>query len=428
MIKVTHVNTLASGGAAKACLRLHQNLQGKVASKVLCLKERPKKNDNSTPIDNTFIFSQNWHNPYLIQNRIKAEWHRRKSQTQLPTQPQYEPFSLPNIPFDLENDPHIRNSDIIHLHWVSGFVNIFRFFKNLKKPIVWTLHDMAAFTAGCHYSFDCQNFIDNCKPCFQLKNKENNQLTSKILRRKKDVFAKQSQVHIVALNQWMRNLVQKSAVMNTLPTYVIPNALAKNSFQHIEKSAARKQLNLPENIKILTFVAESVNTYRKGIHLLLPALEEIAKSKSVMTYAIGRVDAANLNSKHIHCVGEVQSEAQLNLWYSASDAFLLPSLRDNLPNTVMESLACGTPVIAFAQGGVSEMIQEGFNGMLCPELTIESLKKTLYKFLELPSYFFKGAEINKKSWQDYHPEKQTQNYLKLYESLISTAWLTYSHT
>lgn len=419
MIRVVHINTLASGGAAKACLRLHQNLQGKVQSKVLFLKERPKKSNGCMPLDNTFIFFQKWNNPYFIQNRIRAERHRRQSQKQLPTKTQYEPFSLPKTPFDLTKDPHVQNADIIHLHWVSGFVNTAHFFKNLKKPVVWTLHDMAPFTAGCHYSFRCQNFTQSCRPCFQLKNQTSNQLTSTILRNKRDIFTGQSQIHIVTLNKWMCNLVNKSAAMKRLSTYIIPNALVQNSFQPIHKSEARKQLNLPEDTKIWLFIAESVNTYRKGIHLLLPALSQIAKNKSkVITYAIGKFDKASIEAKHIRWMGEVQNEQKLNLWYSAADAFLLPSLQDNLPNTVMESLACGTPVIAFTQGGVSEMIQEGKNGMLCPDLTVESLKKTLYNFLELPSNFFKSEEISRQTWKYYHPEQQTQRYLKLYESLV----------
>lgn len=257
------------------------------------------------------------------------------------------------------------NPDIVHLHWIAaGFIRIETLAK-INKPIIWTLHDMWAFTGGCHYDEECGKYINNCGHCPILGSNKKNDLSSKIWKRKEKSW-KNLDLTVVTPSSWLGECAKKSSLFYKTRVEVIPNGIDLNRFKPIGKNIARDILCLPKNKKLILFGA--LSDKRKGFTLLKEALKKYSskENKDIELVIFGSSkpkDEENLGFK-THYLGRLNDEISLALIYSASDAMIVPSIQDNLPNTIVESISCGTPVVAFDVGGIHDMIEHQKNGYL----------------------------------------------------------------
>lgn len=409
---VLHITTSTSGGAAVACIRLHQGLQqSTVNSEVLCLKDY-KNMANRVP--QIHEFADNFFKTIIRKGKFWIYEQKLKSKLRN-QQPGFETFSTIDTMFDITRHPLYIKADIIHLHWICGFMDFVSFFKKNTKPVVWTLHDMFPFTGGCHHADGCEGFVTDCNNCPQLKNCPDKQLALNQLCKKREAMLQSDSVIIVTPSSWLNNLSAKSSLFKKYPHYVIPNGVDETVFCPGNKAEARKKLKLATDNNIILFVAHSVSNFRKGSHLLFEAVSKL-KTEKVQIIAAGKTNGLP-NDLPFMSLGEIDDPHQMALAYQAADLFVLPSLAENLPNTIAESLLCGTPATGFNVGGIPEMIIDGQTGFLCKKITATNLAETIDLFFK-EKHTFNATEIRNISVEKYSRTKQSEQYKNLYNRII----------
>lgn len=277
-------------------------------------------------------------------------------------------FSPSIIPTRTISKINKLNPSVVHLHWIcSGFIRIEEL-KKIKKPIIWTLHDSWAFTGGCHIPYTCEKYHEDCGKCPTLSSKNEYDLSRLILLRKKKSW-QNLEIIIVTPSTWLHNCAKNSTLFSNSRVELIPNGIDITKFKPIDKNLARNQLSLPKTKKIILFGAvNSTSDPNKGFKYLKDSLYYLKKQKALenvdlVIFGGKSIDLNNLGLK-IHSTGKIYQDDTLALLYSAADVFVVPSLSENLPNTILESLACGTPCVAFNIGGIPDLIDHKNNGYL----------------------------------------------------------------
>lgn len=396
-MKVVHISSSDSGGAGIAARRLNDALNNVgIDSKLLCVhKSTSSKNIEQYRIPLGAKILTHTHFP-IGQNKYLNSLSKYECE--------YEAVSFPEAFFDISDNELVKNADVINLHWVGSILNYKRFFSHVKQPIVWTLHDMNPFLGIAHYMGDLN------------KNVGFKHIEDKVLRMKYQAVSRHERIHVVTLCDWMRQYSTCSRVFYSRPHSTIPNSINTDIFNRRDKQACRKALNLSPEDKIILFCAQSIHNHRKGFDLLLSALKRIP-SNTVLAI-IGAADNLKLPSDLKHVIfGSVNNELLLSIIYSASDLFVLPSREDNLPNTMVEALCCGAPVVAFSNGGMRDVIEDNISGILVREQSAEALAKAINQVLFSTSTF-NNQGISDKARELFHPVRQANEYISLYQSLL----------
>lgn len=278
-------------------------------------------------------------------------------------------YSLGMAGFDVSKMELVRNADIIYIHWINdnflGIKDLNRII-SLNKPVVFFMHDMWLLTGGCHHSFECKKYQTYCKKCPNIPNRFFSNLSSYVFSRKRKMLLADN-VFVQAPSRWLVECVRKSALFGDVVVDTVPNTFDDNIFKPVDKSLARTVLNLPLHKKLLLFGANGghKNPY-KGWEYLVEALRK-SNLQDVEVVVLGsKLDNHSRTeiSCRIHSVGTLYDEYSLALLYSAVDVFVTPSLADNFPNTILESLACATPVVAFNVGGIPDLVRHTKTGYL----------------------------------------------------------------
>lgn len=422
-MKVLHINTLGFGGAATACIRLHQGLlKLGVESDLLMLNRGASSVERSHQFVKPPLAGRkkllNKATRVFKELGLSGKSAEARREDLLRNRPQgYEAFSFPDTAFNLTEHPLYKQADVVNLHWVAGFVDYTSFFCGGNKKHVWTLHDMNPFTGGCHYSEGCEKFMSSCNMCPQLANTIDPDHSSGLLEVKKHSILKMKDLlKVVSPSRWLLGLSKSSRLFGALEHLHIPYGLNGDVFKPLAKKASREQLGLPQDKTIILFVSEHLFNRRKGIHLLLQALEKLGRKENAMLCTVGKAVVDNVVAGNYRHLGPVSDERLMAAVYSAADVFVIPSTEDNLPNTVLESLMCGTPVIGFPSGGIPEMVSDGENGYLCSHIGSEDLAIQLLRFIDQPERFDR-TEISKMAAAKYGLEIQAKAYLSLYNDL-----------
>ncbi|MDR2684231.1 MAG: glycosyltransferase [Prevotellaceae bacterium] len=426
-MKILHINTSDRGGAANACLRLHKGLlSAGVDSKVLVLY---KSNNN---IPQVFTFEALTIKEKSVSEKIKGKikyiliklYLYRNSPNKIKVQRQMlaqsrdyrlEMFSFPESDYDITDSQLFKDADIIHLHWVADFLDYQTFFAKCKKPVVWTFHDQNPMLGIEHYA-EWYSAIDN--DGFPVKRTISNierTISDEKFQIKKEALSKFNNLNIVTVCHWMKSECEVSEIYNRFAIFMIHNGLNGNIFQPRNKVFARSLLDIPQDKNIILFVADNISNNRKGYEYLLRALRKI-NNENVMLCSMGSKNAEIINNKHITEFGNISDERLMSVIYSAADVFVIPSLMDNLPNTVLESLLCGTPVIGFPVGGIKDMVIDGQNGYLTNEISVSALAGTINKFLQNPK-IFDTRQIRKDAVERFESSVQAKNVLNLYKKI-----------
>ena len=283
----------------------------------------------------------------------------------------HSPAILPSGKLEALNS---SDADLLHMHWVQGEMLSITEIGRLRKPAVWTLHDMWAFCGAEHYTEEFrwrEGYHRQNRPSYET----GFDLNRWTWNRKRKHW--QRPIHIVTPSRWLAQCVRESALMRNWPVSVIPNPIDTERWRPIEKVLARELLGLPKNVPLLLFGAiGGGKDPRKGFDILQAALHHLkGKVPELQLVIFGQFRPQNLPELGfpIHYIGHLHDDLSLRALYSAADAFMLPSRQDNLPNTGVESLSCGTPVIAFDTCGLPDIVVHQENGYLARAFDPEDL-------------------------------------------------------
>jgi glycosyltransferase involved in cell wall biosynthesis len=358
-MKILHVNTSdISGGAARAAYRIHKGLQRiGMVSKMLV---QTKLSDDKTVIGPGNKFKKGL---ALLRPTLDITFKNLFSgDSKTIFSPAWVSFS--DIP------SHIKSiaPDIVHLHWICDGMLRIEDLKRINKPIIWTLHDMWAFTGGCHYNAGCERFRQSCGNCPQLNRMGENDLSRSVFKRKEKAW-NGLDITIVTPSKWLAECAKESSLLKGRCIEVIHNGLNLNLFKPIDKTTACEIWDLPINKKLILFGAmEATSDHRKGFDMLYKGLKQLAAKWSdkaeLVVFGASEPENPPDFGLPVHYLGLLHDDVSIALLYSAADVMVVPSLQEAFGQTASESLACGTPVVTFGATGLLDIVEHQLNGYL----------------------------------------------------------------
>ena len=413
-MKVLQLSTSdINGGAARAAYRLHQGLQNMGVTSQMLVQSK-SSNEESVAAPKTNLSEG------IVKTRVTFDYLPLK----LYPQRQGTTFSPQWLPDTVSSRVAQLAPDIINPHWINqGFVQIETLAK-LQRPLVWTLHDMWAFTGGCHYSQDCDHYTATCGACPQLGSSKDWDLSRWIWQRKSKAW-KHLNLTIVTPSQWLGKCASSSSLFKSLRVEIIPNGIDIELYKPIHRQVARELLKLPQDKQIILFGSlRATGDKRKGFHLLQPALQELSQSGwkdklELVIFGASQPENPPELGFEAHYLGTLSDDLSLAIIYSAADVFVLPSTQENLPNTLMEALACGTPCVAFNIGGMPDMIEHKKNGYLAQPYKIEDLAQGIAWVLENKERHQKlSYHAREKVEQEFTLEIQASRYVSIFREIL----------
>jgi glycosyltransferase involved in cell wall biosynthesis len=422
-VKITLINTMdVQGGAARAAYRLHKGLRGIGAESTYFVRDR-RLNEPTV-------------RQFIPDPSDAAVRHRAKCKAQLASaynayqetrDTDMEDLSSERVDGDENFFVQRPPADIFNLHWVAGFVDYHMFFtlERTNSPVVWTLHDMNPFTGGCHYDGGCNRFREQCGKCPVLGSDADTDITRDTFAAKAAIFEKwpDDRLHIVAPSQWLRDAARSSALFRKFDTTCIPYGIETDVYRPMDKLLARSRLGLPADARVVFFISHHVGQARKGFHELVEALSLMPDTKNLILIGIG--DKANIPVDapfRVLQIKYISNDEKIAEIYSAADITALPSRQDNLPNTMLESLSCATPVVGFRVGGIPDMIKDGETGFLGDAGNVESLGAALVDaFSDMDRLRECGLRGRTLIEKQHTLSAQAHTYMELYQSMHDVA-------
>jgi len=352
--KLTVLHIIASdisGGAAKGAFYLHESLIEKGVDSIL-LKQMggdiPKKNVYS--ISNS-IYTKILRFIYTYLDRFPLFRYTKRERIA------FSPFIYG---FDITKNSFYGEADIIHLHWVNqGMISLSNL-KKIKKPIVWTLRDMGVFTGGCHHSFACHKYENECGACPILKSNKKHDLSSNIQKRKIRLLPRN--IQYVAISNWLKDCAERSRLLKDSKINVIYNGVDVNSFTLLSKIESRKELGLPNDKKIICLGAINPKDPYKGFRYAMESLSYLNKDFFFIFFGSLNSNEIPLSPNQFKNFGYISDTNYLNRIYSSSDVFLAPSIAEAFGKTLVEAMLSGTPVVCFDNGGPKDIVEHKKNG------------------------------------------------------------------
>ena len=377
-MKVLIVNTSErAGGAAVAACRLMEALNNHgVKTKMLV---RDKESDRLSVVGLNHVVRSQW--PFLWERlSVFCRLHFNKKRL-------FE-IDMANAGVDITRLPEFQEADIVHLHWINqGMLSLkgIRQILESGKPVVWTMHDVWPATAICHLTLECRNFTTRCHHCWYLPGGGGkNDLSARVWRKKEAMLAK-GNIRFVACSQWLASEARQSALLAGKEVDSIPNPIDTRVYRKFSQVEARRQLKLPENERLMLFVSQRVTNRYKGMDYLVTACQQLAEQYPDMVAQTGIIilgghaeEVASQLPFKTYPLGYVSDEQQIVRVYNAADVFVLPSLSENLPNTIMEAMACGVPAVGFNVGGIPEEIDHQKNGYVAAYRDADDLARGLH--------------------------------------------------
>jgi len=392
-MKILLITYSLKGGAGKACHRLYEALKSVNSEiKILYLDGFLEVNPDIQPYFNS-------KSKFYI-NQVSGQIHNKlatifyKKDRLLYKKPFLHTWLKYHVLFDW--------ADIINLHWLGNTLNWRVFFKKVKKPIVWTLHDMLPFSGGYHYSCETEHKISNL---------------AIETEKKKTRYLRYSKIAIVAPSQWLLEVSKNHLPFKGLEHTRIFNCISSDFFKPIEKEISRSILGLPQDKKIILFSADNIQSIRKGYNLLIDAIKSM-RDLNIFLLSIGkgaRQTGLDVPNKEL---GMLYDEYSLSLAYSCADIIVVPSIEDNSPNIILESFACGRPVVGFNVGGIPELINDLELGFIIEQIGSKELELGIRKALDKK---YDAKYIRRNFQARFHYEVAQRKYNDLFLTLCSKA-------
>ena len=322
-----------------------------------------------------------------------------------------------------------QKPDIIHCHNLHGGYFDLRALPSLSSqvPAILTLHDAWLLSGHCAHSFDCERWRTGCGQCPDLTIYPSirRDATAYNWQRKRDIYSR-SRLYVATPSQWLMNKVGQSILAPAiLERRVIHNGVDLSVFRPGDKAAARTTLGLPHNLPILLFVGQRTKSNQfKDYATMESALRKVAtksNGQDLLFLCLGEVSKdESIGRSRVRFIDYQHDLAKVAMFYQATDIYLHAARADTFPNTVLEALACGTPVVATAVGGIPEQIEDGVTGFLTPPADPEAMATRIQQLLadaELRRTMgSKAAEVARKR---FSLDRQVDEYLEWFNDIVS---------
>ncbi|MBN2547923.1 MAG: glycosyltransferase [Anaerolineales bacterium] len=401
------------GGAARAVYRLHQGFR-------------------SLGIDSQMVVQRSiTHQRYIHAPQSKLDRGISALRPSIDQLPQWlfapsgmTEYSMGWFPDRVASRVWALKPDIVHLNFLGkGFVRP-ETLPRFHRPLVWTLHDEWAYTGGCYHAGSCERYKASCGVCPKLESRHENDFSRWVWQRKQRAWHNLS-ITLVCPSRWLAERAGRSSLLSGQDVRVIANGVDLERFKPLDRQTARQWLNLPQEKRLILFsaVRAAQNPY-KGFQFLpelLQRLSDLGWQERMELLILGEGDAQDFPEAAlpVRWFGHVQDEITVALLNAAVDVLVVPSLQDNLPNTVIEALACGTPCAAFRVGGIPEMLDHQENGYLAALGDASDLAAGVHWILEDPvRYGHLTLQARQTAEGRYDLFQQARQYASLFEELI----------
>ncbi len=408
-LTVAHLGAGLGGGANIAGLRLHQALRRRGVDSRFYYGSGDSNDPSLIPVFQNRSFF--WRNIAAL----AVSWRSRKE----------APGGFVTSPSWIRRTPIQATGKlpgVVNLHWVARWLDLPSFFSSLPPglPVVWTLHDLIPITGGCHYPGECAGFTQTCGNCPQQKRPHRHDATHKFFRVKAHWY-KKINLHFVGNSEWTTSQIRRSGLAKHAKSiHTIHYGLDVGEYTPVDKLCARRALGIPDDRFVVGFACVDFSEERKGASRLLEALKVLpARKILLLTFGAGKwplaseietIQLGTLNSPQLQC-----------LFYSALNVFATPSRAETFGNTALEAMACETPVIAYAAGGLTDVVVDGETGLLEPEIgSVPGLARMLQWMWQHPvERQAMGMAARRRVLAHFTDRLMAQRYTALYQELLS---------
>jgi len=408
-MKILHINKSPFGGAFTGAYRLHKALLKNGISSKMLVSATP----GNSNLKEIYVCNNKFRSPCLL-NRglsklgfpVTANQKQRSYLKGL--KGEFEIISFPFSDFDITESKEYQEADIIHLHWIAGFIDYKRFFKKCKKPVVFTLRDLNPIQGIFHYEGDKERnkYFDNLeKKALEIKISSLKNFTEQML--------------IVGISNCIAEKSKHSRIFKDFQHYVIHNCIDASSYKLYDKAEARRILNISNTSIVFSFVSDNTNNIRKGLDLVQGAFKDLTDKKEIVLLSVGKGNSVKFPFDVNHRILGPCDQSELNIVYGASDALIFPSREEALGNVMLEAMACGTPVIGTPVGGLIDVIKPGFNGILSRDISIDGLKEAITEFIKTRDQFDR-ASIRDYIEKNFSEKLIAEKYITLYKSMLDS--------
>lgn len=411
-MKVLHINTAQDGGAAWCAIRIFKALkQEGVDSRMLFAEGEtlPAGIEGAIATRDQIV----WNDIRILQifknlmarlgwwildvEKMKARLNKANRKRLF----LHQPLSYYR---NIAQHPLVKWADIIHLHWVPDLIDYPTFFKEVKKPIVWTLHDKYPAMGTQHY---CSEFLP--VPV------ELQEIDSQCRRIKRNGVLKAQDLNIVAISEMMIDICKCSDVLKGFPVTLIHNGVNTTTFRPYDKLNVRKEMGLPPDAKVFLFSAFRIDDENKGLGRIIDALERVDLPDKLLV-CIGGFSNKPIPEASFPVIltGILTNQAKIAQYYSASDFFLQCSYEETFAQTPLEAMSCGTPVISTPCCGAKDIVHP-FNGVICDGYDADSIAAGISNAIKK---HYDGNEIRQYIIDNYQYDKIAKQYAELYNRIL----------
>ena len=414
-MKILIINTSErTGGAAVAANRLMKALNNNGAKAKMLVRDKETNSLTVAELPKSPI--KQWH---FLWERLMVFCHLHFSKRHL-----FE-IDIANTGTDITKLREFQEADIIHLHWINqGMLSLNNIHKILQsgKPVVWTMHDIWPATAICHVTLDCRQFTTGCQNCRLLPGHGSNHDLAYTIWQKKHAILSQENIYYVACSRWLESEAKKSGLLKGQKITSIPNPIDTHIYKKGDKQEARQRLGLPADKQLILFASQRVTNENKGMSYLIEACQQLAAAEVKPAVVILGGHAEEVVEQlplEAYPLGYVNDEHRIIDVYHAVDVFVLPSLSENLPNTIMEAMACGVPCVGFRVGGIPEEIDHKKNGYVAEYRQADDLARGINWILNEADYDALSKHAIHKVAQNYSQQSVAMKYLDVYHQAMA---------
>lgn len=331
------------------------------------------------------------------------------------------------VPRQVRDAVAAHRPDLIHIHWTGAGLLPIAALRQLPYPIVWTMRDMWAFTGGCHYTAGCERYRLGCGRCPQLRSHDEDDLSRSVWRRK-DAEWRDLDLWLVPISTWLGECAHRSPLFEDVPIEVIPNGVDTRRFRPETTEQAKARWNLPQDKGHILFGAiNALSDKRKGFEQLAGALRRLTAwcwSTRSELVVFGDTEPDSMPDLGIptRFVGHIDNDEQLASLYAAGDVMVVPSIQEAFGKTIIEAMACGTPVVAFGSGGPVDVIEHCETGYLAEPFDPTDLARGIAWCLEDPERRRRtGQRARERVESTYDIGAIAGQYTELYRRILSRA-------